>query len=62
MHISFEIPTYPNRIEIKKLVRMNNSYQKMIDKIKPNKLFVFSFEKHYGLLLSYAERKIFLLI
>lgn len=52
-----EIPTYPNRIEIKKLVRMNNSYQKMIDKIKPNKLFVFSFEKHYGLLLSYAEKK-----
>lgn len=52
-----EIPTYPNKINIKKLTQINNSYQKMINEIKPHRLFVFSFEKHYGMLLSYAEKK-----
>ncbi|MEG9476346.1 alpha-2,8-polysialyltransferase family protein [Mannheimia indoligenes] len=52
-----EIPTYPNKIYIKNLMQMNNSYQRMIDEIKPHRLFVFSFEKHYGMLLAYAEKK-----
>lgn len=52
-----EIPTYPNKIHIKNLIQMNNSYQRMIDEIKPHRLFVFSFEKHYGMLLAYAAKK-----
>ncbi|HGO5855284.1 TPA: alpha-2,8-polysialyltransferase family protein [Mannheimia haemolytica] len=52
-----EIPASPNKIHIKNLIQMNNSYQRMIDDIKPHRLFVFSFEKHYGMLLAYAEKK-----
>lgn len=52
-----EIPSFPNKINIKNLVKINNSYQKMIDEINPHRLFILSFEKHYCLLASYAKKK-----
>lgn len=51
------IPSFPNKIHIKNLVKINNTYKKMIDEISPSRLFVLSFEKHYCLLLSYAKSK-----
>ncbi|WGE63021.1 alpha-2,8-polysialyltransferase family protein [Actinobacillus equuli subsp. haemolyticus] len=54
-----KIPSFPNKIHIKNLVYINNSYRELLAKIKPNRLFIFSFEKHYSLLAQRAiDRKI----
>lgn len=52
-----QIPSFPNKIHIKNLIRINNTYQKIIDEIKPHRLFILSFEKHYCLLANYAKSK-----
>ncbi|QIW15218.1 hypothetical protein A4G20_02100 [Pasteurellaceae bacterium RH1A] len=52
-----KIPSFPNVINIKALTIINNSYRVMIDKIKPHRLFILSFEKHYNLLCALAKEK-----
>lgn len=51
------IPNLPNKIHIKNLIKTNNTYKKIIDELKPSKLFILSFEKHYALLANYAKHK-----
>lgn len=52
-----QLPSYPNKINIKNLMRINNTYQKMIRDISPHRLFILSFEKHYCLLANFAAKK-----
>jgi len=52
--ILFELPSYPNRTNLKSLFLMKNSYYHLIDNISPKNLYVLSFENHYNLLLDYA--------
>ncbi|MGR6981665.1 alpha-2,8-polysialyltransferase family protein [Testudinibacter sp. P27/CKL/0425] len=50
-----ELPLSPNTIEIKRLVYLNNTYNRLIKSLKPNKIFMLSFEKHYALLIANAR-------
>ncbi|QGM80109.1 alpha-2,8-polysialyltransferase family protein [Otariodibacter oris] len=50
-----QLPSFPNKIHIKSLFRIMNSYRSMLSSIRPHRLFVLSFEKHYCLLIKKAR-------
>ncbi|WGE89089.1 alpha-2,8-polysialyltransferase family protein [Actinobacillus arthritidis] len=52
-----KIPSFPNKVQIKNLTYINNSYRNLLAKIKPHRLFMFSFEKHYCLLAQRASER-----
>ncbi|WGE31632.1 alpha-2,8-polysialyltransferase family protein [Actinobacillus genomosp. 2] len=52
-----KIPSFPNKVQIKNLIYINNSYRSLLAKIKPHRLFMFSFEKHYCLLAQRASER-----
>lgn len=51
-----ELPIFPNEINILKLIFIKKLYSYLLRNINPKKLFVLSFEKHYGLIISIAEK------
>lgn len=56
---SVKLPFPPNKIYIKTLSIINNTYERLLNDTKPKVLFLLSFEKHYNLLSARAkERKI----
>ncbi|MFZ7264438.1 polysialyltransferase family glycosyltransferase, partial [Avibacterium volantium] len=50
-----ELPSFPNKINIKNLIVINNSYREALKRVKPHRLFILSFEKHYCLLANRAN-------
>lgn len=53
----FLLPNSPNSNRLKPLFAMNKDYKALIDYIKPQNLYMQSFENHYALLSSYAKSK-----
>lgn len=51
------LPNSPNNYNIKSLRIMQNNYKKLINIIKPQTLYMLSFENHYVLLSNYATEK-----
>ncbi|MEA3315924.1 MAG: alpha-2,8-polysialyltransferase family protein [Campylobacterota bacterium] len=50
------LPNSPNNYKLKSLRLMQNNYNKLIDTVNPQNLYMLSFENHYVLLSDYAKK------